>query len=149
MDNFNAIKSYKEKQNMKSKDNMDHSCMQAGINRYSFMPSMSFGINNFLPLHIDKDLFLSVLHVHSDFDLTAVSSAKYPLHSGIVKYFAFDNAVSVGVQSGDLLIFNPTINHCISTSSENYSNNMNYCISHYFKTAIASRNDNSIKFEHK
>ena len=113
------------------------------------MPSMSFGINNFLPLHTDKDSFLLVVHVHSDFDLRTVSSAKYPLHSGIVKYFTFDNAVSVGLRSGDLLIFNPTINHCISTSTEKYSNNMNYCISHYFKTAIASRNDNSIKFEHK
>ena len=32
MDNFNTVKSYKEKQSMKTNDNMDNSCMQAGIN---------------------------------------------------------------------------------------------------------------------
>ena len=112
------------------------------------MPSTSFGINNFLAMHTDKDMFLSVVHVHSDKESDSVYKQKYALHTDIIKYFTFDNAVSVTLRSGDLLIFNPTIQHCISTTTTKYSSHNNYCISHYFKTAVASRNDNAIKFEH-
>ena len=113
------------------------------------MPSTSFGINNFLPLHNDKDMFLSVVHIHSKLDLDGTTKDKYIMKSDIIKYFTFDNSVSVGLRSGNLLIFNPTIDHCISTTSSKYKFENNYCISHYFKTAVASRNDNSIKFEVK
>ena len=145
IDNFDNVRCYKEQRKInKLQDCSDKS----DYNSTSFMPSSSFGINNFLAMHTDKDMFLSVVHVHSDKESDCVSKKKYVLHSDIIKYFTFDNAVSVGLRSGDLLIFNPTIQHCISTTTTKYSSYNNYCISHYFKTAVASRNDNSIKFDH-
>ena len=148
MDDFDCVKSYSEQKNINSLDDCQYDSNKTDYRNMSFMPSTSFGINNFLAMHTDKDMFLSVVHVHSDNDIDITSDGEYVIQSNIVKYFTFDNAVSVGLRSGDLLIFNPTIDHCISTTTKKYCTHNNYCISHYFKTAIASRNNNSINFEH-
>ena len=147
MDNFDEAKTFKEKIGTTSNENTCN--INGNMNKFSCMPSTSFGINNFLPMHRDKDMFLSVVHVHSNADIAVGSSGKYNFQSDIVKYFTFDNGISIGLRSGDLLIFNPIIDHCISASTEKYMSKSNYCISHYFKTAVASRNNNSIKFEYK
>ena len=113
-----------------------------------YLPSASFGRNNLLPLHTDKDMFLSVVHLHSDDDIVRLndSHSHYEQNSGIVKFFTFDNSTSVALRSGDVLIFNPTIPHCVSSSTDAYSHCNTFCISHYFKTSIAGRNNNSINF---
>ena len=148
MDSFDSVRSYKEQRKINTTNKFQDCCNKSDSNDTSFMSSTSFGINNLLAMHTDKDMFLSVVHVHSNNDLDNVSKNKYNLHSDIIKYFTFDNAVSVALRSGDLLTFNPTIQHCILTTTTKISSHNNYCISHYFKTAVASRNDNAIKFEH-
>ena len=146
MDNFNEALSYKSKMERAKANYSFTSNINTNKQEYTFMPSTSFGINNFLPMHTDKDMFLSVVHVHSEKDINK-DTGKYYKYTNIIKYFTFEDGTSVGLRSGDLLIFNPTIDHCISTSTIGHENEMNYCISHYFKTAVAGMNNNSIKFK--
>ena len=129
-----------------SKSQHSNNCSTNDIN-YSFMPSASYGANNLLPLHTDKDMFLSIVHLHCHEDVSISSQkSKYNLESNIVKYFSFTDGTSVALRSGDLLIFNPTIPHCVSSCTDKYKNKRVYCVSHYFKTLIASRNNNKIIF---
>ena len=150
MDDFKSLKSYHKprKDNIytpsKEDTNIKVSCDS------NFLPSASYGKNNLLPLHTDNDMFLSVVHIHSDRDIVRCESLQYKSYykvdSDIVKYFTFDNSTSVALRSGDLLIFNPTIPHCISSCTDDYENASTYCLSHYFKTSIVGRNNNSIEF---
>ena len=50
------------------------------------------------------------------------------------------------MRSGDILVFNPTIPHYVSSTTDAYKNDDVYCISHYFKSLIAGRNNNDIEF---
>ena len=72
---------------------------------------------------------------------------KYFESLNIIKYFTFDNNHSVALRSGDCLMFNPTINHCISTKTEAYLTKDVYCVSHYFKSNLIGMNDNNIIFQ--
>ena len=38
---------------------------------FNFMPSASFGSNNLLPMHIDHDMCLSIVHVHCSSDISS------------------------------------------------------------------------------
>ena len=78
------------------------------------MPSTSFWPNNLLLLHTDKDMFLSIVHVHFAKDTENIHDKScYKLNSGIVKCFSFDNVKTVGVRSGDILISNRIISLCV------------------------------------
>ena len=61
--------------------------------------------------------------------------------SDILQYFWFPGTGSaVGPRNGDLLLFNPTVPHCVSsrcTLTEDV-----ICTSFYLKTAIVGGNDN-------
>ena len=116
---------------------------------YNFMPSTSFGFNNLFPLHTDNDMLLSIVHVHCAKDIKNIHGKTfYKLNNGIVKYFSFDNGITVGMRSGDILIFNPIIPHCVSSSMNECCNDNVFCVSHYFKSLIAGRNNNSIAFKY-
>jgi hypothetical protein len=112
---------------------------------HSFIPTFAFGKDTCLELHKDEDTFLSILSLHCSNDVCR-NTKKYKLKSKIVKYFVFDNNVVVGLRSGDVLIFNPQIHHCVSTKTIHYSDIDVYCVSHYFKAKITGMNDNSIVF---
>ena len=113
----------------------------------SFMPSASFGSNNLLPLHTDQYMFLSVVHVHALSDVSFVNgNSCYEMSSKVSKYFTFDDGESVAMRSGDILVFNPTIPHCVSSTTNGYQDDDVFCISHYFKSLIAGRNNNHIEF---
>ena len=113
---------------------------------HSILPSIAFGRNTILPMHTDEDAFLSVVSVHCKEDIDNRTNS-YRNRCSISKFFTFDNSISVGLRSGDLLIFNPTVGHCISTLTDEYRNRHVYCVSHYFKSKVVSLNDNSIPFE--
>ena len=111
------------------------------------MPSASFGSNNLLPLHTDQDMFLSVVHVHALSDVSFVNdNSCYDMCSKVSKYFTFDDGESVAMRSGDILVFNPTIPHCVSSTTNGYQDDDVFCISHYFKSLIAGSNNNHIEF---
>ena len=112
---------------------------------YNFMPSASFGCNNLLQLHTDKDMFLSIIHVHARSDIrNTIGGSNYNFESDIVKYFTFNDGTSIALRSGDILVFNPTIHHCVSSNTDLYCNDDVFCVSHYFKSLIAGRNNNNI-----
>ena len=140
MEDFSELNEY----NNASKCDRPNGNKQKNKIDYTFIPSTSFGRDSLLPLHIDKNYFLSVVTIHCKKD---VKNKKYIYNSDIIKYFTFDNNVSVALRNGDILIFNPIIKHGISTKTDKYKNEEVYCVSHYFKTLLCGRNNNDIFFE--
>ena len=65
----------------------------------------------------------------------------------ILKYFTFGCGISVGMRSGDLLLFNPQEPHCISTNSDECDDDGVMTTLHYFKTNVVGLNDNNLEFE--
>ena len=80
---------------------------------HTFMPSTSFGRDSLLQMHIDFDYFLSIVTLHHD-------NTKNELKDEIIKYFTFDNYISVALRNNDILIFNPAIKHSVSTKTEKF-----------------------------
>ena len=121
----------------------------------SFFPSMASGRNTSLELHEDDDAFLSVVSIYNEDDIMVekVNSKKRKKHrtvsrlkkqSLIVKYFTFGVGHSVALRTGDILVFNPLIEHCISTKTDECQKSDVYCVSFYFKSLVLGLNDNSI-----
>ena len=63
-----------------------------------------------------------------------------------LKYFTFGCGISIGLRSGDVLIFNPQIDHCISTNTEHCRESGVMTTSHYYKSSVIGLNDNDIPF---
>lgn len=144
LEDFSKLQLYSEKMSMPN----DFEQSQHNENNYSFMPSASFGTNNLLPLHTDEDMFLSIVHVHALSDIISDDKcSRYELHTKVVKYFTFNNGNTVAMRSGDILVFNPTIPHCVSSNTDHYRSDEVFCVSHYFKSLIAGRNNNNIVFD--
>ena len=145
MPSFNQIKEYKNVLDSTGNNNTILHNKENGCGKiHSFIPSISFGRDTLLRLHFDKDMFLSIVCLHCKDDVD--KNKRYNKNSPIIKYFTFDNGVSVVLRSDDLLIFNPLIQHCISSKTDEYTDKEVYCLSHYFKSLLAGRNDNSIQF---
>lgn len=128
---------------------------------HNLFPTFCSARNVFLPLHIDIDIFFSVISIYDRADMKEVDvkfggkKRKKPKHrkektqkhnviledTPILKYFTFDVGHSVAMRSGDILIFNPKYHHCISTNA--IENRNVYSLTHFFKSLIAGGNDNS------
>ena len=120
-----------------------------------FFPSMASGRNTSLELHEDDDAFLSIVSVYNQDDIFLKKMPKktkaknsyisqVQKDSQIVKYFTFSVGHSVGLRTGDILVFNPLFEHCISTKTEQCRSSDVYCVSFYFKSLVLGLNDNSI-----
>jgi len=97
---------------------------------------LAFGINVHLSCHKDHDYTWSVVSVH-------LHGYQYRLVDRIVAYFCFPRlGIAVALRPGDLLVFNPTEPHAISSRCN--SDDTVYCLSMYLKTAIVGLNDNSL-----
>ena len=121
---------------------------------HNFFPSMASGRNVCLNLHTDEDAFLSVVSVYTSEDIvTSKRKGKEISHiqknTPIIKYFTFDNGHTVGLRTGDILLFNPLVKHCISTKTDASNERDVYCVSYYFKSLIIGLNDNSIEVDDK
>ena len=84
------------------------------------------------------------LHCKND-----TKNGKKLFESKIIKYFTFDNSISVGLRNGDILILNPTVPHCVSTKTDDYKHSEVFCVLHYFKSLLCGRNNNDIEFKYK
>ena len=124
----------------------------------NFFPSLASGRNTSLNLHQDDDAFLSVVSVYNEDDIsnqitrrtgkkrkTKISLLKKK--TSILKFFNFGVGHSVALRTGDILMFNPMIEHCISTKTNDVENSDVYCVSFYFKSLVLGLNDNSIEVE--
>ena len=148
LDDFTKLHHYSSQKILNNENSIpDDNIALAEEVHHNFMPSASFGSNNLLPLHIDEDMFLSIVHVHCLKDICVdIGINSYEFTSDVVKYFTFENGVSVGMRSGDLLVFNPSVPHCVSSCTDKYINESVYCMSHYFKSLVVGRNNNKIAF---
>jgi hypothetical protein len=113
----------------------------------SIWGSLACGRNYFLNAHVDDDFFYSLTTIvsrhglHDDID-------KYRLDTEISNYFVFpEQGVLVALRPGDILIFNPLYQHCISSRSSAFENKDVFCLSLYLKTAIIGGNDNQKKLQ--
>jgi hypothetical protein len=52
--------------------------------------------------------------------------------------------VAVGMRPGEMLLFNPLYQHCLSSWTSMYESNDVFCLSLYLKTAIVRKNDNKL-----
>ena len=101
-------------------------------------PSLAVAANVVMEMHTDEDYVMGCAGV--------LGGDGYRTHdakgSDILQYFCFPGTGSaVGLRNGDLLLFNPTVPHCVSsrcTLTEDV-----ICTSFYLKTAIVGGNDNS------
>ena len=99
-------------------------------------PSMAYGKNVFLNVHRDDDFFWSLTTV-----LTK-DKQEHTMHSNIATYFCFPaHGFAVALRPGDVLMFNATVDHCVSSKCNTYRNVI--CLSMYLKSLVVSGNDNS------
>lgn len=100
----------------------------------SVWPSLASGKNVYLPLHTDRDYFLSVTTVVSDHGIN---------DDTVYNYFCFPTmGFAVALRNCDLLIFNPNVKHCLSSRA---TEKTVYGTSFYLKTLVVSGNDNSVE----
>jgi hypothetical protein len=94
-------------------------------------PSMACGKNTFLPMHTDSDYFLSAGSIH----------CRRRTGSNVLQYFCFPTiGVSVGMRNGDVILFNPSIPHCISSPC--FHDYECFAMSAYLKSLVVSGNSN-------
>lgn len=96
-------------------------------------PSFALGKNVYLPMHDDRDAFLSLV--------TICDSQQDPNEQDVLAYFCFPAiGHAFAMRHGDTLIFNPRKKHCVSSKA--VSRDI-YVMSLYCKTSLVGGNDNS------
>ena len=120
--------------------------------KMNFCPALAVSRNVALSFHTDEDAFFSITAIYKKEDIvTRVNSAgvkevQFRMDSEILKYFTFECGVSVGMRSGDLLVFNPQEGHCISTNTDACGEDGVLTTTHYFKSNVVGLNDNDVQF---
>jgi hypothetical protein len=67
------------------------------------------------------------------------------LDAAVSNYFVFaEQGIAVVLRPGDMLVFNPNYNHCLSSRTSTYENEDVFSNSLYLKSAIVGKNDNTI-----
>jgi hypothetical protein len=102
-------------------------------------PSIAVAANVVMEMHTDQDFIMGCA--------SAIGGKSFQPHdpggSDILQYFCFPpTGVAIGLRNGDLLLFNPTIPHCVSSRATMDQDVI--CTSFYLKTAIVGGNDNSL-----
>lgn len=125
--------------------------------RPPFFPSMATGRNTTLQIHTDEDAFFSVVCIYRENDVgvklsnqkgrRSIKRSYLKEESDVLKYFTFSTGLTVALRSGDILMFNPQIEHCISSNTDVCKEDDVFCTSHYFKSMVLGLNNNNIKFE--
>ena len=114
--------------------------------KIDMLPTLAMSRNVALSLHKDHDASLSAVAVYRHEDVCQRKGTFHRRRSPILKYFTFGCGISIGLRSGDVLIFNPQIDHCISTNTEECRQSGVMTTSHYYKTSVIGLNDNDIPF---
>ena len=105
----------------------------------SVWPGLVCGKNVFLNVHKDDDYVMSLV--------TVIGEDKDDKEA-IVCYFCFPSlGEAVPLRHGDLLLFNPNIEHCVSSRCN--PNRDAYCVSLYFDPKMVGGNDNGQRLEGK
>ena len=117
------------------KNSNEKTGMQLGRGRRSELwSSVAFGKNVSLCLHRDDDFSVGMVQVIGE-------EGEDGMEEGILAYFCFPTlSACVALRSGDTLVFNAHLDHCI-TSRVNGRKNL-YCVSFYMNYQIPSSKDN-------
>ena len=112
-------------------------CSHPGIpydnDKQSFLyPAVAAGRNAFLNVHVDSDFGLSLVSAYGRYP---------PSEDGpIICYFCFPTLkIAVALRSGDMLLFNSKVPHCVSSRSNRKCDA--FCISLYTKTLLVGGNN--------
>ena len=116
----------------------------SGVSCNPIWGSLACGKNYYLNSHVDEDFFYSLTTVCSEHGLQQ-DIDRYCMDAEVCNYFTFaDQGIAVALRPGDMLIFNPLYQHCLSSRTLVYENVDVFCLSLYLKTAVVGKNDNSI-----
>ena len=67
------------------------------------------------------------------------------MSGGCCSYFVFaEQGIAVALQPGDMLLFNPLYQHCLSSRTESFGDKDIFSLSVYLKTAIVGKHNNSL-----
>jgi hypothetical protein len=106
--------------------------------------SIACGKNYYLNSHTDEDFFYSLTTIASSHGLEA-DIDQCSMKADICSYFVFaEQGVTVALRPGDMLLFNPMCQHCLSSRSSLCSNKDIFCVSLCLKSAVVGKNDNSL-----
>jgi hypothetical protein len=106
--------------------------------------SLACGKNYFLNSHTDDDFFYSLTTIVSQDGLEPGRFNKYRLDAKVTNYFAFaEQGIAVALRPGDMLLFNPLYQHCLTSRTLHCQEKDVFCVSLYCKTAVVGGNNNN------
>ena len=95
-------------------------------------PSLAISKNCYFASHVDMDYCMSAIFV--------MTKDRISDENEVISYFCFRReGVSVGLRNGDIIIFNPQKEHCMSTRTD--SDRDMIAMALYMKTAVVGMND--------
>ena len=110
----------------------------------SIWGSLASARNHYLNSHTDADFFYSLLTTVSAHGLRD-DIDRYRTDAEVCNYFTFaEQGIAVALRPGDILLFNPLYEHCLSSRTSAYETRDVFSLSMYLKTAIVGMNDNSL-----
>jgi hypothetical protein len=115
-----------------------------GVASQPIWGSLACGRNYYLNSHMDEDFFYSLTTIASECGLRQ-DIDRYNMDAEVCNYFTFaEQGIAVALRPGDMLLFNPRYQHCLSSRTSFYKHKDVFCLSLYLKTAVVGGNDNSL-----
>jgi hypothetical protein len=107
--------------------------------------ALSVSCNYYSRAHVDADFFFSVFQIIVDSD-----DISYSESGSVVQHFCFPTTgYAVAVRNGDMLLFNPSVYHCLSQKEKSFQGKDVFVNSFYLKSNIVGLHNNEIPFHEK
>jgi hypothetical protein len=82
------------------------------------------GRNYYLNSHLDEDFFYSLTTIASTWGLRR-DIDRYSMEAEVSNYFTFaEEGIAVALRPGDMFLFNPLYQHCLSSRTSDYEKRM-------------------------
>ncbi|MCK7495298.1 MAG: hypothetical protein MZW92_32575 [Comamonadaceae bacterium] len=118
--------------------------IETGTSPPNIWSSLAIALNYYLNAHTDQDFFYSLLTVASAHGLRQDIN-QYSMNTEICNYFAFpEQGIAVALRPGDMLLFNPQYQHCLSSRTSFYENKDVFSLSLYLKSGVVGKNNNTL-----
>jgi hypothetical protein len=118
--------------------------IKEGASQPNIWGSLAIALNFYLNLHTDEDFFYSLTTIASAHGLRE-DIDRYNMKAEVCNYFTFaEQGIAVALRPGDMLLFNPVYQHCLSSRTSFYESKDVFCLSLYLKTATVGKNDNTL-----
>jgi hypothetical protein len=118
--------------------------IKTGASPPNIWSSLAIALNYYLNVHTDQDFFYSLLTVASKHGLRE-DIDQYSMNTEICNYFVFpEQGRAVALRPGDMLLFNPKYQHCLSSRTSFYENKDVFSLSLYLKSGVVGKNNNSL-----